>query len=277
MRLISFARIRAAALGGLMLGLLGAAFAGPRGQPARDYFSGAQLALAQAIEQGRVDDVRVQARALGPAQLNAGGAQDMTLLFFAVQSAFGEKPRQLQILTELVRAGADPLRRVKDLGSPLGVVLRARSPLYVQAFLDAGLSANSIDGSTPILFAAASEHTAATLKLLLDRGADPNKKDSLGNTVLMKALTSLQLDQVVYLLERGANPAFVNINGVSFAGQLEFQMGRQQADSPALRKLEEIRRHIVALGVAWPPLSREEERSRMRARGQTPDKLLPVQ
>jgi hypothetical protein len=276
MRFFSITRIRAAALGGLMLGLLGAAFAGPRVQPARDYFSGAQLALALAIEQGLVDDVRIQARALGTAQLNAGGAREMTLLFFAIQNAFGEKPQQLQIITELVRAGAAPLQRVKDLGSPLGVVLRARSPLYVQAFLEGGVSPNSSDGSTPILFDTASEHTAAALKLLLDRGADPNKKDSLGNTAMMKALTGIQLDQVVYLLERGASPAFVNINGVSFAGQLQFQMGRQQADSPAMRKLEEIRRRIVALGVAWPPPSRDEERARMRARGQEPDKLLPV-
>lgn len=276
MRFFSVARIRAATLGGLMLGLLGAAFAGPRVQPARDYFSGAQLALGQAIEQGLVDDVRIQARALGPAQLNAGGAQDMTLLFFAIQSAFGEKPRQLQIITELVRAGADPLQRVKDLGSPLGVVLRAKSPLYVQAFLDGGVNPNSSDGSTPILFDAASEHTAATLKLLLDRGADPNKKDSLGNTALMKALTGMQLDQVVYLLDRGASPAFVNINGVSFAGQLQFQMGRQRANTPTMRKLEEIRQRIAALGVAWPPPSRDEERARMRARGQTLDKPLPV-
>lgn len=276
MRFFSVARIRAAALGGLVLGLLGAAFAGPRVQPARDYFSGTQLALAQAIEQGLVDDVRTQARALGPARLNASGAQDMTLLFFAIQGAFGEKPRQLQIITEMVRAGADPMQRVKDLGSPLGVVLRAKSPLYLQAFLDGGVSPDSSDGSTPILFDAAGGHTAATLKLLLDRGADPNKKDSLGNTALMKALTAMQLDQVIYLLERGASPAFVNINGVSFAGQLQFQMGRQQADSPAMRKLEEIRRRIAALGVAWPPPSRDEERARMRARGQVPDKLLSV-
>ena len=265
MRLSLITRLGAAALGGLALSLT-AAFAGLRVQPARDFFSGAQLVLAQAIEQGRLDEVRAQARALGPGQLNAAGAQEMTLLFFAVQSAFGEKPRQLEILTELVRAGADPLQRVKDLGSPLGVALRARSPLYVQAFLDGGASPNSSDGSTPILFEAASEHTAATLKLLLDRGADPNKKDSLGNTALMKALTGMQLDQVVYLLERGASPAFVNVNGVSFAGQLQFQMGRQQADSPAMRKLEEIRRRIAALGVAWPPPSRDEERARMRAR-----------
>lgn len=29
-------------------------------------------------------------------------------------------------------------------------------------------------------------------------------------------------------------------------------------------------------GVAWPALSRDEERTRMRASGREPDKLLPV-
>lgn len=241
------------------------------------YFSGRQLALAQAIARGATADVETLARELGREALNRPGAQDMTLLFFALQSAFGEKPRQLQILTILVKAGADPLREVPNLGSVLGVSLRAKSPLYVQALLDGGVSPDTIEGSTPILFDVANEHAAATLKLLLDRGADIDRKDSLGNTALMQALRSMNLDQVMYLLDRGASPKFVNVNGVSFANQLEFQIGRQQEGSPAHRRMLEIRDRIVGMGVTWPPDSREVERQRMRSRGQEPDKLIPVQ
>lgn len=241
------------------------------------YFTGDQLALAQAIRQGALADIDPLARRLGREGLNRPGAQDMTLLFFALQSAMGEKPRQLQIITALVRAGADPAQEVPDFGSVLGVALRAPSPLYVQALLDAGVSPDTVLGSSPILLDAASDGSAATLALLLERGASIDRKDSLGNTALMDALQSMQLDHVMFLLDRGASPHFVNINGVSFAGQLQFQIGRQQSGSPAQRRMLQVRDRIVGMGVAWPPPSRDEERERMRARGQEPDKLLPIQ
>jgi hypothetical protein len=241
--------------------------------PAEKFFSGPTLMLAQAIEQGDAAEVDALIRTV---DLNAPGAEDMTLLFFALQSAFGEKPAQLQIITRLVQAGADPLHRVEDLGSVLGVSLQAASPLYVKALLDGGVSPDTVEGTTPILFKATREATFPTLKLLVERGADVNKRDSLGNTALMQGLTTMQLDQVDYLLAHGAKPDFVNINGVSFANQLQFQIGRQQEGSPAQRKMLEIRDRIVAMGVVWPPASRETQQERMRARGQEPGKPLRV-
>ncbi|MCV6433205.1 ankyrin repeat domain-containing protein [Pseudomonas aeruginosa] len=261
----------------LVLQLLASGCSIARVQSPETYFSGEQLVLVKAIRQGDPAEVERLARALARDALNRPGAQDMTLLFFALQRAFGEKPQPLQVMTVLVRAGADPLQRVPNLGSVLGVSLRAKSPLYVKALLDAGVSPNTVEGDTPILFDAANEHTAETLKLLLDRGADIDKIDSLGNTALMEALTSMQLDQVSYLLDRGASPRFVNINGVSFAGQLQFQIGRQQPGSLAHREMLEIRDRIIGMGVTWPPASRDLERERMRSRGEVPGKLRAVQ
>jgi hypothetical protein len=245
-------------------------------QSPETYFSGEQLVLAKAIRHGDPAEVEKLARALGRDALNRPGAQGMSLLFFALQAAFGEKPRALQVLTVLVRAGADPFQKVPELGSVLGVSLQARSPLYVKALLDAGASPDAVEGGTPILFAVVREHSAETLKLLLDRGADINRMDSLGNTALMRALTGMQLDQVNDLLVRGANPRFVNVNGVSFAGQLQFQIGRQQPGSPAHRKMLEIRDRIVGMGGTWPPASRDVERERMRSRGEVPDQPRAV-
>ena len=65
--------------------------------------------------------------------------------------------------------------------------------------------------------------------------------------------------------------------GLIFAGQLQFQIGRQQEGSPAQLKMQQLRDRIVAMGVAWPPASRETEQERMRARGQEPGKPLRVQ
>ncbi len=248
--------------------------AGMKTQPAEKFFSGPTLTLAQAIERGDVAEVDELASSV---DLNKPGAEDMTVLFFALHAAMGEKPRQLEIMTHLVKAGADPRHEVPELGSVVGVSLQAKSPLYVKALLDGGLSPDTVEGSTPILFVVTHEHTFDTLKLLLDRGATIDKTDTLGNTALMRSLMRLQLDQTIYLLDRGANPDFVNVNGVSFAGQLKFQLERQQAGSPAQLKMLEIRDRIVAKGVAWPPPTRDEERERMLARGQQPDKPLKIQ
>lgn len=248
-----------------------------RTQAPEAHFSGAQLALAKAIAGGDTAKVAELAQTMTLSELNHPAKNGMTPLFYALQCAFGEKPKQLQIITQMVKAGADPLYRVEDLGSVLGVCLRAKSPLYVKALLDGGVSPDTIKEDTPILFDAVTEHTFDTLKLIVERGADVNKRDSLGNTALMQGLTTMQLDQVEYLLAHGAKPDFVNINGVSFANQLQFQIGRQQQGSPAQRKMFEIRDRIVAMGVVWPPASRETEQQRMRDRGETPGKPRPVE
>ncbi|WP_158549195.1 ankyrin repeat domain-containing protein [Lysobacter silvisoli] len=266
-------------LGLIALGasLLGVNVAGARVPAAERIFAGEQLPLAQAIARGRVDEVRRLAAALDVPTLNRPGAQDMTLLFFALQHAFGEQPTGLQVLGALVAAGADPLQPVPELGSAAGVSLRAKSPLYLRALLDAGLNADAAPGDRPLLFDAVEAQGTEFAALLLERGARINRHDRLGNTALMHALTYQRLDTVDWLLERGAEPEFVNINGVSFAGQLQFQIVRQQDGSPAQRKLLAIRDRLVARGLRWPPLSRDSEQARMRERGQEPGRLLPAE
>ncbi|UHQ21551.1 ankyrin repeat domain-containing protein [Lysobacter sp. 5GHs7-4] len=260
----------------LCASLLGVNAAFARVPAAERVFAGEQLVLAQAIARGRVEDVRRLAATMGADALNRPGAQDMTLLFFALQHAFGEKADGLRILGALVEAGADPLQEVEGLGSVAGVAMRAKSPRYIDALLLAGLDPDAAEGGTPLLFDAVEAPSLEAVRLMLERGAAIDRHDTLGNTALMKALMSMRLDTVDFLLDRGADPQVVNINGVSFAGQLQFQIGRQSEGSPAQRKMHAIRDRLIARGQVWPPLSREAERERMRQRGQTPDALLPV-
>lgn len=75
----------------------------------QDYFSGQQLELAKAIEEGDVDAVKT----LAPeSDLNKPGKQDMTLLFWAIGNAINDKKTSphLKVITLLVKAGADPLQ-----------------------------------------------------------------------------------------------------------------------------------------------------------------------
>ncbi|WP_325975055.1 ankyrin repeat domain-containing protein [Pantoea anthophila] len=204
-----------------------------KGQAPESYFSGQQLLLAKAIAQHRVSDVNKLAPGV---ELNKPGAQDMTLLFFAVQSAAKKIPDELRIICELVKAGADPLQNVPDLGSVAEVLATSPYPVYMQALLDGGMSPDAEVMERPVFFRAASDNTIATLALMVKRGANINSSDSLGRSVLMHALDGMQLDTVEWLLNNGANPNAVETNtGWSFMRQLDDALEDIQSDEGSTR------------------------------------------
>lgn len=203
------------------------------------YFHGTQLTMAQSIESGNVTEVKNIATDVN---LNQPGAQDMTLLFFAVQCAKDRSQHQLDIIRELVRAGADPLQEVPDLGSVAEVSATSPYPVYMQALLEGGMSPNAKVKDRPVFFRAASDNTISTLALMVKKGANINQGDSLGRPVLMHALDGMQLDTVEWLLNQGANPNAIETNtGWSFMRQLDdtikFNNGQKGA---TLDKLMEI-------------------------------------
>ncbi|MBQ4783296.1 ankyrin repeat domain-containing protein, partial [Pectobacterium versatile] len=100
-------------------------------------------------------------------------------------------------------------------------------PIYMQALLDGGMSANAKIMGRPVFYRAASDNTLSTLKLMVERGGDINQGDSLGRSVLMYALDGMQLDTVEWLLNHGANPNIVETNtGWSFMRQLDYVITR---------------------------------------------------
>jgi ankyrin repeat protein len=242
-------------------------------RPPETYFEGLQRRLARAIAEA--DETAVAELAVAT-DLARPGAQGITLLFYALSWVLWREDRaRLAVLGALVRAGADAAHQVPELGSVLDVALRARGTAPLRALLDAGVAPDTrLGGTTPILFRAANEDAVEHMRLLLERGADVNARDSLANAAIVDALRSLQLDQVEELLDRGADPRVVNLLGDSFANVLEALMSRQAEGSKALAKMRELRDRIVRQGVEWPPASPLAERDRMRARGEEP--IVPV-
>ncbi|WP_336748363.1 ankyrin repeat domain-containing protein [Pantoea vagans] len=222
---------------------------GMKHYPPEDFFHGTQLSLAQAIEEGNEREVVTLAKQTA---LNQPGAQDMTLLFYALQTAFGERKTQLRILTTLVKSGANPVQQVPDVGSVAEVVAKSPHPEYMQALLDGGMSPEIMIEDTPIIMDASNDESLPVLSLLVERGANVNQRDSLGRTALVEALAGFQLEAVNWLLDHGADPRVQMHNGSSFASMLSFiqsKKGRSEADE---KRLQAIIRKAMAHGMKWP-------------------------
>lgn len=247
--------------------------------PPETYFTGKQLELAQIIDKADAQKVYQFAKTLNKDELDFLGNQKMTVLFYATQKASVD-PKWLPCITALVKAGADPLlQSYDDISLMEAAVARSQTgpsnPDILKAALDGGVNPNTIafhGGETPIISKVASQDSPALLHLLVERGANVNAKDSSGQTALFSAISTFSLDEVNYLLDRGADPKAIDDDGLSFAALLNTHIERQKSDS-RYSKLLAIRDRIIKAGVKWPPLTFEQEQERLRAeakaRGET--------
>lgn len=242
--------------------------------PAKHFFEGDMLQVAQAIDAADAQRAYTLAKALGSERLNQYGNEGLTLLKYAGYKAVPETPQQLQVITALLRAGADPLLKSKESsnsGSILSVAaLRARStagPVFLKAVLDGGVNPNVEEyyaAGEPYLFRFASQDTPDSLRLMVERGANVNARDSLGETALYPAIRTFALDEVNYLLDHGADPKVVDKQGVSFASYVHDMVLRQK-DDPLKRypKILALQDRLIRAGVPWPPLSPKEMRKKL--------------
>ncbi|HEI3539042.1 TPA: ankyrin repeat domain-containing protein [Escherichia coli] len=218
----------------------------------RDYFSGQQLMLAEAIETGDINEV---SRLAPVTDLNTPGRDEMTLLFWALGNSLYDKktPTHLKIITLLVRAGADPVP--KGESSPAKFALKGDSGEWIKAMLDGGLSPDARDKvfNKPIIFQTIYARNTETLKTMLDAGADINITNSLGRTLLFAALNYHAYDHVILLLERGADPEIRADSGWTMGNQLERFLNRAKKDSEEYKKLTEIKEKLIQHGGKWPP------------------------
>lgn len=187
------------------------------------HFAGPQLALAKAIEAADRESVL---RLSKITDLNTPGNEQLTLLFFALNEAMynGNPQTRLDIITDLVRAGADPQQAQPNMpGTPAQMMAMGDKDIWLKALLDGGLDPNSRDKllNVPLIFSALSAKNTATLELLIERGADINARDSLGETPLVDAFFRTDFDKVYFMLEHGANPNPVNKQGRSFGEMLD--------------------------------------------------------
>ena len=172
-------------------------------------FPDALLPMAQAIADG--DAARIAALAPGTA-LDTPGHDNVTLLEWAIWN------RQPQALDALLRAGANPAIPGMDGESVAHLAASVQDPQYLDILIAHGAPVDLIGGQaarTP-LFRAVQSRRNDQVRKLLAAGADINRSDAMGNTLLHVAAEVGDAARVLELLVAGATPDLANTRGVRF-------------------------------------------------------------
>jgi ankyrin repeat protein len=160
-------------------------------------------ALAVAAEEGALEAVKLLLdRGFDPNFRHANG---MTPLMYAID--------HIPVMRELLRRGADLNLRNEELASPF---YGKRAIDMAKLRLKPASAAFLLDQTEKVdrnLFNAAKNGDLEAVKILLDRGADPNLQDKRGWTSLALASQNGRLTVVKELLNRKADPDIQNRNG----------------------------------------------------------------
>ena len=119
-----------------------------------------------------------------------------------------------------------------SLSEQFYTAIRANDLTKLQAMLATGADPNVKEprgGATPLMYAA-SVGSAEAMKLLLDRGADPNIRNSSQSTALMWSATDIK--KIRLLLDRGAE-----VNAVSSRGRSALFLAAMSAPSADIVRL----------------------------------------
>lgn len=154
-----------------------------------------------ALSNGDLDTLRLLLR-FG-AQTDAPDRADLTPLYAATQSTF------LAGAQVLLQYGADPNLSVGTHGeTPFAASLTEGKDHFALLYIDNGahIDTTLANGNTPLTQAIETATDSAVVDLILEKGADPNRKNMHGETALFKAITADRLDYVTALLAHNANP-----------------------------------------------------------------------
>lgn len=219
--------------------------------PASRFYSGQQLKLARAIEDG---DAKAVARLAPQTDLVTLGREKMTFLDLARLHAMNNYQQgRLDVITALVRAGAD------DYGSDDSSLGRAllvipEYPLILKAMLDGGLPPDApywpSMSQKPIIFRLTSDDSLEALRLLVQAGAEVNPRDSLGYTPIFDCANAQNWQCFLFLLASGADPTIRAPNGVTASNRLAKEIHKFEEKVARDTKL----RDVLLAGVYphWP-------------------------
>jgi ankyrin repeat protein len=149
-------------------------------------------ALHEAAKAGRLDEVKILLQAGASATVYSKGD---------LLSEFENPPA---LLAAVYKGHKDIVAYMVDHGSNINI--------YEECFVTRHRQSNYRGTPLTLAFRRGNMEIA---QLLIEKGADPNIRDSFGETALMYAAGSGKMDMVTALLEKGADPNIKNNNGWS--------------------------------------------------------------
>ena len=238
-----------------------------------DGFSEPQKVLVKAIKDGDVEKVKELAT---KTDLDLMSDNSIPLVTAAIYEALDDLQNdtstgRLQVVMELVRAGAPIDKRGNFEETPLNMALIQEHPALLKAMLEGGLDPNfriKNNYDVPIIFRVLSDYKLESLKLLVKYGADIELKDSNGETPAHDAI-AVAPQISYYLVSIGANIYNKNkLTGKTFAmsvfnkekslqesvariksGKTKGDLKTIEADLDAVRKIKSI---MIDKGIVWP-------------------------
>lgn len=162
--------------------------------------------------------------------LNQQGQSLLHLLVTSTLSFVGSEPEQAtvrqQLVNRLIQQGLNINARDMNGRSVLIYALQQQRNEWITPLLNAGINPNLQDNTENSALALAIERFSADankdlslIKQLLVKGADPNQRNSLGETSLFLAYRANNTELIELLLTHGANPQLRSYYG-KIAGQI---------------------------------------------------------
>ena len=133
----------------------------------------------------------------------------------AIPLQYASQSGRPEIVALLLGAGADVNRKSHWGSSPLelAVEMSSGNVEIAKLLIAAGANVNAESGGYSVLNIAAQDSSADVLKLLLDRGADPNHAEPRGTTAIYWAALNCDVEKTEMLLEHRADPNKTNDQG----------------------------------------------------------------
>lgn len=216
----------------------------------QDFFEGEQLKIAELIYDGNESSLKQALISVDKAALNHQAKEKMTLLFWSILNSTDDEatPERLRIITDLVRAGADPLQPQPNMpGSPAEFVMKGDKGVWIKALLEGGLSPNARDKvhNEPIVFEALKAKNTESLKTMIEYGVDVNSKDSLGRSLLINSLYASKIEHMKVLLSHGADPYQKDNFNDSFVSLINEEIKSKDSSNEYIQDLIKVRDTLV--------------------------------
>ena len=231
--------------------------------PAKKFFKGHYLLMAQAIERNDMEQLKQLAQGQ---DLSLKGDKDMDLMWFAIAR------ENFDAIRTLVELGVNPDEMTAEgIGSALQYTfMKHDDTRFLRAMLDGGLSPNHRHPRQKLMLQRGVFGGLEHVKLLLERGTHIDDTDSIGGTALHTATTSVEPDTAIFLIDQGADFKTHKTNGSSVSWSVYLSVQDMRPGNPIHTKYLELRDLMIEKGAKWPPDSPIEVRDQMRARGENP-------